>query len=284
MSDILEGRVYRLQVDTLLITGLRVAFSVAKSTAEEPNTCRISVYNLSEDTRARLSRMRGVPLRLEAGYTGNAALLFQGDTRRTPAGIQHVKAGPDRVTTLECGDGETAYRYARYSGSYAPGTSVTKVAEDMAKALGVGLGNLEETLRAGGFRQGLQSFPAGFAARGRASEELNGLMRSLGLEASIQDGKLQVLKPGEPLKGQAVLLTPETGLRGSPAYNSAEGKEKDGPPTLKVSSLLQPALRPGVQVRVEARTVRGFFKVKAVTHAGDTHGGDWASECTCVAV
>lgn len=284
MSDVLEGRVCRLQVDTLLITGLRVAFSVSKSTSEEPNTCRVSVYNLSEDTRARLSRMRGVPVRLEAGYASNLGLLFQGDTRRTATGIQHAKTGPDWVTTLECGDGETAYRYARFSGSYARGTSVTKVAEDMAKSLGIGLGNLEETLKAGGFRQGLQSFPAGFAARGRAAEELNGLMRTLGLEASIQDGKLQVLKPGETLKGQAVLLTPETGLRGSPAYNSAEGKEKDEPPTLKVSSLLQPAIRPGVQLRVEARSVRGNFKVKAVTHAGDTHGGDWASECTCTAV
>lgn len=288
MADELSGRVYRLQVDTLLITGLRVAFNVEKTSTSEPNKARIAVYGLNPDNRAHLSRLKSARVELSAGYEGNLAQLFLGDTRRGPTGIQHAKHSTDWVTTLECGDGEEAYASARFSGSFAPGTSVADVARAMAASIGVGLGNLEETLKAGGFRQGLSTFPSGFAARGRAAEELTELLETLGLEASIQDGALVVLKPGDTLKGQAVLLTPETGLLGSPAYNSGEGKDAaTAPPTLKVSSLLQPALRPGVQVRVESRAVTGYFKVKAVSHVGDTHGtgpASWASQCVCIPV
>lgn len=283
MNGELDDRRVRVQVGTLLFTELRASFTVEKTSTGEPNKARVSLYNLSEDTRNELTQMKQAQVTLEAGYPENLGLLFHGDTRRGPSGIQHEWAGTEWVTRLECGDGETAIRDARFVGSFARGTSVADVARAIAKELGVGMGNLEEVLAAGGFRQGLQAFSGGFSARGKASTELNRLLGSLGLEASIQDGKLQVLKPGETLKGQAVLLSTALGnIIGSPSYNSAE--KQDGPPTLKVRTPLQPVLKPGVQVRIESRQVRGFFKVKAVVHSGDTHAGDWVSECNCLAV
>lgn len=285
MGDVLAGRVYRLQVETLLVTGLRVNFSVEKSTSSEPNKSHVSIYNLSEDTRARLSKMSQAQVTLEAGYPTTIARIFNGQTRKGPTGIQTGKTNTDWVTKLECGDGEAAFTEKRFKGSFGAGTPVQTVARELAKALGLGAGNLEAAMRSGNFRQGITEYPHGVAINGRASEELVKLMTSLGLEASIQDGQLQVLRSNETLSGQAVLLTPETGLIGTPSYGSSEeGKESKGPPTLKVKSFLQPSLRPGVQVKVESAAVRGYFKVKSVTHAGDSRSGDWVSECLCTAV
>lgn len=281
MSDLLFGRVARLQVDTLLITDLRITFNVELTSTEDPNKCKVTVTNLSADTRAQLSKLPSAHVVLEAGYTDTLARLFSGDVRR-PTGIQHEKSGPDWVTTIECGDGEEAYRAARFTGSFAPGTPVADVARAIAKSFNIPTGNLDDAMAAGNFRQGIQTFSGGYSARGRASTQFRELMDSLGLESSIQDGKLQVLKPTETLKGKAVLLSKDTGMVGSPSYDSGEGKKKVT--TLKVKSLLQPAIRPGVQLRVESEQVKGAFKVQTVVHAGDTHGGEWTSECKCLVV
>lgn len=280
--SVLFGRVAQVQVDTLLVTGLRITFKVEKKGSADPNTAQVVIYNLAETTRQQLSKLDSARVLLTAGYVGTAALLFAGDARRK-VGIQHVRQGPDWLTKIECGDGERAYQDARFSGSFAAGTKVAEVAKAMARKLGVGLGNLEQALAGGGFRQGLSEYPLGFTAHGSASTELFRLLRGLGFEASIQDGQLLVLKPGEVAPGKAVLLSTRTKtIIGSPQYNSAE-KDK-GAPQLKVKTQLQPALKPGVPVKVESEAVSGSFKAKAVSHTGDTHGGEWTSDCLLVAV
>lgn len=282
MSEELFRRVASIQVDTLLVRDLRIAFKVQKKGSADPNTATVSIYNLSAETRARLSKLDRAAMVLTAGYAGTEALIFAGDLRK-PNGIQHTRAGADWVTKLECGDGERAYREARFTGSYAKGTKVVDVARDMAKSLGVGLGNLEDALAGGNFRQGLAEFPSGFSAHGNSATALTRLLRGLGLEASIQDGQLQVLREAETLKGYVPLLSNENStIIGSPEYNSAE-KDK-GPPTLKVRTPIQPVLKIGGRVRVESAQVSGFFKIKALAISGDTHGGDWNMDLSLLAV
>ncbi len=282
MSEELFGKAYSVQVDTLLVRNLRVSFKVQKKGTADPNTASVSIYNLSAETRARLTKLDRAVLVLSAGYTGTEALIFSGDIRK-PNGIQHVKAGTDWVTKVECGDGERAYREARFSGSFAKGTKVVDVARAMAKSLGVGLGNLEDALAGGNFRQGLSEFPSGFSAHGNSATALARLVRGLGLEVSIQDGQLQVLREAETTKGFVPLLSNENStIIGSPEYNAPE-KDK-GPPTLKVKTPIQPVLKVGGRVRVESAQVSGFFKVKALSISGDTHGSDWSMDLNLLAV
>lgn len=281
MSDLFK-RVVQVQVDTLLVRDLRITFKVQKKGTADPNTAEVSLYNLSEETRARLTKLDRAALLLTAGYVGTEALIFSGDIRR-PNGIQHTRVGADWVTKVECGDGERAYREARFSGSFAKGTKVVDVARAMAQSLGVGLGNLEDALAGGNFRQGLSEYPSGFSAHGNSATALTRLLRGLGLEASIQDGQLLVLRDAETTKGFVPLLSNENGtIIGSPEYNSAE-KEK-GPPTLKVKTPIQGVFKVGGKVRVESAQVSGFFKIKALSHSGDTHGGDWSTDLGLLAV
>lgn len=267
------GRVVLLQVGTVALSQLRVSFTVEKSTKADPNPATVQVYNLSEDTRTKLSREKGARMALTAGYVGTAALIYSGDVRV----VSHAKQGPDWVTTLTSGDGERAYRNSFASASFGAGTPVATVVRSLAQALGVGTGNLEQALAQGGFRRSLTEYSSGYAVHGQAQRELSRVLTALGLEWSVQDGQLQVLRPAEVLPGTAILLSSRMrNLIGSPEYASPE--KVKGPPTVKARMLLYPAVRPGVQVQLESAQVNGYFKVLKCIHVGDTHGQEWTTE------
>lgn len=262
----LFGRVCSVIVDGVKVDGLRCVFRVSKSLTKDPNTLDLKIYNLSERTRAGM-KSKGAPVIVSAGYAENAGVIFSGDTRT----IDHGRDGADWVTHVQCGDGERAYQFARFTESFAPGTAVTDVIMAAAKKTGLNLGNLVATMNTGD--RGLSHFKHGYAAHGRACAELDKLLASVGLTWSIQDGAIQVLKGGAPAQGFATLLSPETGMIGSPDHGTPDKKGK--PSVLKVKTLLQPQIRCGGRVEVRSSGVKGQFRVEKVEHTGDTDGGDW---------
>jgi hypothetical protein len=287
-----ERRV-RVIADTLEIEGLRAQFKVKKTLRKQPNTCEISISNLNEHSRAGLQKRRRIPVILEAGYVGNLAQIFSGESRF----VDQVHEGAEWVTKIQCGDGERAFVYRRVADSFRPGTRVADVINTVVGALGMtATGHLAE------IKALAEQFVGGYSAFGKASSELDHLLKSRGFEWSIQDGQLQILKVGKTSNESVLVLSPSTGLVGSPEHGNPEkdvpldqlsGKEADGsfalsakgvkgPAVLKVKSLLQPGLRPGRKVKVESRGINGFFRIQSVEHTGDTHGGDWYSLCECL--
>lgn len=261
----LFGRVARVTVGTLRVSGLRVTFKVSKGVSSEPNTMDLSLYNLSETSRAKL-RDTSVPVILEAGYRSNAMQLFSGDART----IQHQRRGPDIITRVQCGDGERAYATARTSASFAPGAQLVDVMRQLKDDMGVNAGNAMARVAEGDFAGAVDQFVHGLSLHGKTSDCMTQVVGAAGLTWSIQDDALQVLAPGEPTMDEAVVLSSSTGLVGSPEIGE-EG-------AVKFTSLLQPALRPGRRVDLRAQELRGMFRVERVTHNGDTHGGQWQSE------
>jgi len=267
MGTELRQRRVDLVVESVRITGLRVVFDAKKSLAKEPNSLDLRIYNLSKQTRSSLQG-RGLKVLLLAGYQNEIGQIFSGDSRT----CDHVYEKPDWVTRIQCGDGEVKYRTSRFVESFAPGTQVADVLEACARALGVGIGNAKVR-----FQQALprnfQQFVQGFAAHGNAAQYMDMLVRSAGLAWSIQDGELQVLSTTEVNTDEVVLLTPKTGLIGSPVHGSPD--KKGGLSTLKVRSLLQHKLRPGGRFKLEADSIRGVFRVEKLGHNGDTASGPW---------
>lgn len=266
-------RAVRLTVATQQIEGLDVQFKVRKTSNKEPNTCECSVYNLSENSRALLAQ-KGVQLVLEAGYVGTLAQIFQGN-----ATCYHEHTGADWVTRLSVVDGERSYRYALVSENFRPGTMVHQVVSRVADALRLDAVDAVALVRANSTEQ----FTQGYVAHGKASTELDKLLKGRGFEWSIQDGRLQVLKKGEHTSHREVVLTSDNGLIGSPSFGTAsvgspEPNQKKGPRVLKLKSLLQPDLKPGRRVHVKSVGVNGVFRIITVTHVGDTGGADWYSE------
>jgi hypothetical protein len=261
-------------VEALRITDLRVTFKVERDTKPTPNTAEITVYNLGPQSRAAFET-KGVPVLLMAGYAdGNVSQCFSGEARS----VTSEKAGTDWVTRIRCGDGERGITMARVKESAKPGMKVGDILLKAAKAIAKDPGNTMEI--AGNM---VRTFSSGYAVHGSAAAELTRICAAEGLQWSVQDGRMQILKDGESIQEMGPLFTPDTGLIGTPT--AATPDAKGGPQSWKVKVLLEPRLRPGQRFEVE-RTVskdgrpakREQFLAVKVTHAGDTHGGEWASE------
>lgn len=252
------------------ITDLRVQFKIEKTITKEPNTAEIQVFNLAQRTRAQL-QSRGTRVILLAGYDKdmpNLPQLFSGDSRT----IDHVRDGPDWTTKIQCGDGERNYRFALVNESFKPGTAIATVLRKAVEQMAVDPGNSEAKI-AGIVDQ----YVSGYAMQGKASAELDSILTGQGFEWSIQDGRLQLLAPGESTPDSAVLINAQSGLVGSPEHGSPEAL--GGPGLLKVKVLLQPLIRPGRRIQVQSLNVNGLFRVEKVSHTGDTHAGEWYTSC-----
>lgn len=262
--------------EAAIIDGLRVKFTVKRTLDPSPNESTIQVFNLSPHRRAELQR-KGTKVVLQAGYEDGVGQIFSGDARR----VENIHEGPNWITKFTLGDGERAFKFARLSETFAPGATVETVVRALAGAMKLDPGNAVEATRAAVGPGGLDQYATGYAFHGRAADGLNEVFRSLGLTWSIQDGRLQVLRRADVAVGETVLVSPSSGLIGSPAFGTP--KEKDQEPRLTVKSLLQPSVRCGGRIAVESRAVKGQFKVHTLTHEGDTAGGEWYSVIECEA-
>lgn len=276
MSE-LFGRDFRVTLGTRLIRArpddlekarptLRVTFQIVRSISADPNTAEVAIYNLSEASRSAIQE-KDIPTIIEAGYVNNLAQLFSGNLTFA----RHERDGIDWISNFEAGDGSLAFQSSRINESFAPGTKIEAVIERVAECSGLGLGNLIEELDKGNFRGALTEFKKGYSSSGKCINELKALTSSAGLNLSVQDGQVQVLREGGTNGDDAVVLSSSTGLIGSPEVG------EDGIVTAK--SLLQGKLSPGRPVRIESKLIDdGFFRIEKVTHTGDTAGEDWYSE------
>lgn len=281
------------------LSGLRIAFSIQKGANKTPNKSSVKVWNASPDTRALIEVIGSIVV-LKAGYKedAGAATIFTGNITRALT----VREGPDWVTEIELEDGFLEFRDTKVSFSFAPGVTVLQVLSDLTQRFGLPVRALPRDIT--------KTYPAGFAFVGRVREAMDKVCENAGLEWSIQNREIQVIKKGGIFKKIAYVLSSDSGLVGSPAKESktmtekaaakdgvtsnqpgvrkTTKKDKDGTEQqrlqvfgYKVVSLLQPLIEPGGYVQLKTISVKGeFFRVEELTHSGDTHGNDWHTELT----
>jgi hypothetical protein len=241
-------------------SALRVAFEVNKGVKTNPNSAKITLYNLNRQARTALGA--GYLVALQAGYDGLAEKIFIG----TVSKVETARAGADITTTLEATDGQEALLAASFNRSYPSQTHLAQVLQDVGKAMsvdpGVVLGLPDET------------FPRGIALHGSCTAVLRKLCHKHGLEASVQNGKLNILPIRAHLGQAAIVLSSKTGMLGVPSAT----KE-----AVTFDALLNPKLVPGqlVQVVSANTAASGYYKIRTVKIAGDTHGDKWQANCEC---
>jgi hypothetical protein len=284
----------------LLIKDLRISFSIEKTLTETLNTSTIRIYNLKPSNRKLVETPNNAVI-LKAGYKQDigAVTIFVGIVRRSLT----VREGVDWVTELELDDGLIAYRDSKFSTSFAPGSKAVDVLTQVAAKFGITVGKLPPAIAE-------KIYPDGFSFVGRARDAMSKVCAYLGLEWSIQNQTIQVLKKGGYRERTAIVLSPQTGMIGSPQLEAKTMSDKlaakqglttnsDGvvtkksdkltvsgnPPKdrlevqgYKVESLMQPTVLPGDVVKVVAEGLDNFFKVEKATFQGDTHGSEWVSE------
>lgn len=258
------------EANAVQINNLRVAFQIEKTLRRTPNKCRIQVTNLASQTRAEFKK-KPLYARLEVGYDGQLERIFAGDVHHAPS----TREGADWTTQIEVLDGLRALRFGRISKSLKSGATALNAVRVTAKELGLTL-RLSSAVQA---ELGAQ-FSSGVSMQGSAADVMSRLLEPYGVNWSIQDGRLQVLLDSEVNSTTTeVLISQDTGMIGSPEYG--DPPERGKPPTLKVKVLIYPSIQPGGAIRIDAREVKGRFKVLAVSHHGDTHGADWETEIEC---
>ena len=263
-------------------TGLHIKFKAEKDNLGHPNTLDLEVFNLSQATRKKLQAGNGY-VQLLAGYVGdlpNLPVVFQGNART----IDHLRIGPDWVTKIQCGDGETAYRFGQASQSFPAGTTGPVIAQYLAQQIkAADPQHIDITgfvAKAPSLSYPLFAFVWGYVTTGNAFEELQRLLGGQ-YELSLQNGELRALLPKEAQAGIEVpKIAPGYGMIGSPEHGTPN---LNGLPSiLKVKSLLIPRVHPGDLVSIQARDITGTFRVQKIIHTGDIAGNDWQSELECM--
>ena len=266
---ILFGRQWRVTVGTLDVSDLDLDFKVTRSVRREPNRAEISIYNLSESSRSIVEE--GGEVSLFAGYE-DPPQIFRGDQRW--AWTETTADGKDRITHVVARDGGRAYADVEIARAYNPGTPVYDVVRDVVDAMGVGHGNLSDFAAVLSLR-GAATLASGYVAHGRASRVLNDLIRASGCRWSVQNGSLQIQRQGEPIQTRSTVLSPDSGLLGSPTWDERGQRTGGRRGLLTATCLIQPGIEPGRQVRIESAGVTGDFEVRAIEYAGKTYGEEW---------
>ena len=239
---------------------LRVSFDVERTITGEPNTARVAVWNLADSTRAQVGREYDAFV-LEAGYgepDGRVGILFAGQVRD----VAHSRR-PDGsvVTEFSCGDGDVALQRATLATALPAGAALTDAVKQLHDALGLDRGEWDVPELT--ITRPLQLV-------GSARDALDELGRSHGFYWSVQNGALDIRRADRAGAG-VVHLAAHTGLVDVPVFTD-DGAE--------ITCALDPALKPGHAVAVSSALAgldRAAYRVAALTHSGDTHGGRFVS-------
>lgn len=250
---------------------LRVIFRVTRNLKTEPNEGEIKIYNLAPDSRAVLEQPKKVPVLLEVGYHADVHSIFNGYMRNAIT----ERDGSAIITTLTTGDGDQAIGGGRAFVNVPAKVTPAQLLELASKGIqsaGVGVGNLQAA-------QSQATATFGGPARtlhGSAERVFTDVCTMNGMNWSIQDGNLQVLKIGASVKQEAGAVklssNPNTGLVGSPSVDTKG--------ILKAKALIQPGLAPGLPVIIDAQFVKGAYRIEEVEYTGDTWDTQWYAEIT----
>ena len=254
----------------LLIEDLKIQFAVKKTETPEPNTAVITIYNLEESRRNRLGTTGDVAT-LQVGYVEQSELqriICEMDV----IDAQSIIAEPDVSTVLICQDGGNALRTNKQSKSFIAGKSVKDIVAEVVKDAGLTLRDMSQVAD--------DAYHNGFSESGPLADIMNKLAGKLNARWSIQNGEVQMVPIGQAADESVILVSPETGLVGSPQRRNKVGQidtpgQKDGWVARSLS--LQP-IEPGSKVKLVSRAADGVFKCVAVEHKGDTHGQEWYTD------
>lgn len=251
-----------------IVDALRVTFTVVRTGGKEPDTCEIGITNASAESRA-LFQAKPLCVRLEAGHDDDLRTIFVGDLTFGKSKLE----GTDWVTTLTVADGMRAYRNARVAQTFREGTTVLAALQEIARAMQFALP--AALVRDPALKQ---QFPAGVTLQGAAQDQLTRLLDPFGFAWSIQNGRLTVLRTNEVSPNQALVVSADTGLFGAPETGTPSKDQKV--PITTISMLLRDEALPGRSLQLTSRNFTAAnFKILKSTFTGDTHGGDFKTDC-----
>lgn len=243
---------------------LHISFSVQKQELESSNTAKVQVWNLNKQNLATLEA-ENCFLLLKAGYGNTLPVILSGTVSHTST----RKDGSDMLTEIEVVDGLMEVRDTWVSMSYAGLVNTKKILDDTAAQMG-----LTVTYS---YNAAFADIPNGFSFVGQAKNALSKACAVSGLEWSIQNGVLQIKKPGDVMNREVYVIGPETGLIEIPERVQISSSDDAGTPQMgyDLVYLLNGAIGVGDYVQVQSKYLTGFFRVYSLEIDGDNLSGAW---------
>jgi hypothetical protein len=306
----------------------RVVFEVHRGDYQTPNSCDVKVYNLSDHTANKIMEPEFTQLMLMVSYgSDRPQLIFKGSIMQVRKGREDQK---NSYLAITAADGDEAYNFSVMALTLAAGTAPqTAIQSIIAQMVPANLGsptavvtaaqgtvsptggpnqpapaNTGQTISQGYIPPNLPQnrLPRGRTYFGLCRDEMREIAFNNGCTWSIQDGHVQLIPLTSYLTGDAVMISPSTGLIGVPELT------QNG---LEMTVLLNPSIKVGQTVRLVASDVNvlrlgldsqsavlntnlaegaaklngaGLYYVMNISHRGDTRGTPWYSDLTCLAV
>lgn len=243
---------------------LHVNFSLQKSDLETQNTGRVTLWNLNPSQLAVLNEKDCV-VSLKAGYGSKLALIFAGIVSY----VSTTTDSADRKTEIEVIDNLVEIRDTYVSVSYNGTVNWKTIFDDVAAQMGVAVSY--------SYNAEFADISNGFSFVGLARDIMTKGCKCCNLSWSIQNGVMQVKKPGDVMSREVYVLSPDTGLLGIPARVVITQDEATGKNTLgwDVEYFLNGAINIDDYVKLESETVTGYFRVYSLEISGDNVSGDW---------
>lgn len=265
-----------------------VNFNIEKNSEQQNhNPASIEIYNLTTNSREILAQTKECVVRIYVGYGDDIVLLYAGDVIKSNS----VRESNTWVTKIEGGEGYTSFVSSEVNKTFSAGSSIADVIKYMTSTfITLNKGYMDE-LPSG-------AIPKAFTASGNTKDVLAKFLRKYDYEFLVNNGEYFVLKKGQTVDPNRVLLiTGESGLVGSPENISVQSKKtkeekkaireaKKADPEnyvapingIKFKTLINPQIRPGLQIKLESRQISGYFKVKKVVFRGSNLTSDWYAE------
>jgi hypothetical protein len=276
----LELTVFTTGNQAITIKDLHMEFDVTATVDSKPNQAKIKVHNLSTSTRNLMSdKHQGIEFL--AGYGDDVSIIFRGTTTN----VLHQKVGTGWETVIYSGDGQKEFSENFFSQSYPAGTPVKRIIQDVSAAMGYSAG-ADVVLET-------DTLLKGASYSGRAKDVMDEVTKDFDYTWAVQWGSLEVLDSSGFLGNvaTAVLLRADTGMLGSPTLIDRTDRNKKivG---VRVTSLLNPAIRPGRLIEIQAQSnattlgslnksvapktdANGVYICKIVEYQGNNFGGEF---------
>ncbi len=282
MTILLQHK-YRLTVGTPgesvePITDLSFRFKIKK---KQDGTSQLSatLYNPGEDQLVRFEPENQAVI-LDLGYESiGVSEAFQG----TITSFKTEFEGNTLLVRFKAKDGYQAQQRSFASYSFGSGVTRREVITQLVNGLEVvPTGNGETLPVTLGILTGdrmQDSFENGYAVSGSAMIEIEKLLRPIGYAYNIDAGKFYAYPLDGPRGTQVIVLSPSSGLLGSP--RKARIPAKNNQPELlgyMANALMFPTISQGSLVKLESEEVNGFFKAETVQFIGDFTGNKWNTE------
>jgi hypothetical protein len=247
----------------------------------EPNKSTLQIYNLAPNTRNSI--VSGKRVIIEAGYeSGQYGLIYDGDIVVV---VNSGLNGIDKLTQIVAQDGDLFLNTAFINVSYNKGQkSIDYFRQSVAAAGGETDAVTNEAKSA--------VLPRGKAMFGNTGDYMRQFAKNEDALFFIDDGKINLIKAADPPRGQAISLSPGSGLIGTPELS------EDG---IKGRCLLNPMFTLNGLVHIDNQYVEmstdfalatsvaggglgsGIYKVIQFTHIGDNQGNDWYTDFVGIA-